>query len=330
VTDIDSRVEDDPCARSATGRSSRWLVVRIATLLLGLACLGYFVRELWSRWPDVRRLTLSVDVGWALGAAIVIHLAITAIDASSWGWLMGRLGVRTSTRAAIGVFFVSQFAKYLPGNVGQHIGRVTLGHGEGMQAGRTVLSLLFENAVAIGAGAALASAAATLAALDPVDASHVVPLSALIGIALVTGTLGLRHLLSRPPPLVRRALTLDGPLELDPKFLLGYLGSHVLSYGAMATALGLLLHETSGGTALDASRVLLAATAGWLTGFLVPGAPAGLGPREVAVTAILLPTSSSETVVAAVLLWRLSSMVGDGLALALGLWIRRGARPARG
>jgi uncharacterized membrane protein YbhN (UPF0104 family) len=69
-------------------------------------------------------------------------------------------------------------------------------------------------------------------------------------------------------------------------------------------------------------------TLAWTVGFVTPGAPAGLGIREVLVVAGLSPVIGAPAAVGAAVLHRLVSAVGDVLAFALGCALGSGARKA--
>lgn len=64
----------------------------------------------------------------------------------------------------------------------------------------------------------------------------------------------------------------------------------------------------------------------WVAGFLVPGAPAGLGVREAVLVALLSP--SVDRALPVVLGFRLATILGDFLSLGLGWALAAKARPA--
>lgn len=52
----------------------------------------------------------------------------------------------------------------------------------------------------------------------------------------------------------------------------------------------------------------------WLMGFLIPGAPGGIGVREAAIVALLTPYLDSDPVLLAILIYRIVNTVGDVVA----------------
>jgi uncharacterized membrane protein YbhN (UPF0104 family) len=72
-------------------------------------------------------------------------------------------------------------------------------------------------------------------------------------------------------------------------------------------------------------RSLLAVvTTAWLLGFVVPGAPAGLGIREVVMIAMLEPSFGEANALLLALLYRITTVGGDAAFAALGFCMNRG------
>jgi uncharacterized membrane protein YbhN (UPF0104 family) len=81
----------------------------------------------------------------------------------------------------------------------------------------------------------------------------------------------------------------------------------------MALAAGLLLAGLSFAILVDAPKAISAYPIAWLAGFLLPGAPAGLGVREAALLTLLDHSVSSGSLPAAIIFHRLITAAIDGL-----------------
>ena len=295
---------------------------RGVALIVGALCIGHFAREVWQRWPEISALAWTPRVFLCLLLSTLLTTAAVLLDAWSWSWLLRALGVPASDRSAAGVFAVSQFAKYI-GNVGQHIGRVALSHRRGWQTGRVVLSLFVENGFALGAGALVVGGSLAFG-LSGGQVHERAPL--LLGVLVagwLAGTLVLRRLLKAPPAFVRGLIALDEPIELGSGFLGAYLAVHLVSYLALGLGLAISVWGVAGGLPQDAWKVPAAATASWLIGYLLPGAPAGIGVREASLTALLGDSVGADVIVAAALVWRVSALLADTLVLGIGLLLSR-------
>ena len=63
----------------------------------------------------------------------------------------------------------------------------------------------------------------------------------------------------------------------------------------------------------------------WVAGFVTPGAPAGLGVREVVLVAALTPVYDHETAIGVAAMLRMVTVLGDGLAFLIGFGLDRWA-----
>ena len=298
---------------------------KAVAVVIAVLCLAYFAREVWRRWPELTSVAWSSKVALAFAVATFGQAASVLLDAWSWGWILRALGVPAETRAAVSVFGISQFAKYLPGNVGQHVGRLDLSRRQGWQLGRVGVSMLLENGFAIAAGALFGAFGAVLLAAGSIDQRTIV-LAALFAFGAVAGTAAILLVLARPPLVVRRLLRLSEPLRVPLSVVAGYFAVHLLSYVAMGFAVIVILAGLDAASLAWAWRVPLVVAAGWLAGYLTPGAPAGLGVREVVVTTLLTPHTGATIAVSASLLWRLSALFTDVVILGAAFALRRPVR----
>lgn len=320
-------VESEPVQRRPAQKSLVRRIWRGVALVVAVVCIGHFAREVWQRWPEISALAWTPRVLVCLLLSTALTTASVLLDAWSWAWLLRGLGVPATDRAAAGVFAVSQFAKYV-GNVGQHIGRVALAHRRGWQTGRVVLSLFVENGFALGAGALVVGTSLSFGLSGgQLHARAPLALALLVG-GWVAGVWVLRRLLRRPPAFARAWLAVDEPIELRPGLLGVYLAVHLVSYAAIGLALAVSLWGVVGHFPAEAWKVPAAATASWLLGYLLPGAPAGIGVRETSLTALLGDTTGTDVIVAAALVWRFSGLLADTLVLAAGVALSRERAPS--
>jgi uncharacterized membrane protein YbhN (UPF0104 family) len=65
--------------------------------------------------------------------------------------------------------------------------------------------------------------------------------------------------------------------------------------------------------------IIAACAAAWVAGFIIPGAPGGLGIRETVLALLLSPLYGSDPALVAALLYRGVTLSGDALAALVGL-----------
>jgi uncharacterized membrane protein YbhN (UPF0104 family) len=133
---------------------------------------------------------------------------------------------------------------------------------------------------------------------------------------------GVRIALANPPAFLKRRLALDSPLHMKSRVLLLYFGVHLISFAAMGCTLAILLWGLAGSWPPGVWRVPAGVAVAWLAGYVIPGAPAGLGVREAVLTAFLSPHIEAGIVVSAALLWRVVSLAADALLAAIGFSLR--------
>ncbi|SDH50722.1 hypothetical protein [Roseospirillum parvum] len=280
----------------------RW--ARRAGGLLTLAGLVFLGRELVRLWDSLGDLASGPWVGMLLGGGLVYALLLAA-PALAWSGLLGRAPAG-GRLAGMRVYARANLLKYLPGNVFHFGGRQAMGALHGWPHGRLAEASLAEVALMPGLalllGLGLGAGRLVPAGLLPGDVNW---LAVACAMALL-----LVGLLAR-----WRRLPLGAVLRAA-----GWLGLFYLGLGGLAVAvlvgLGGALPPPADLAAL-AGAFLLA----WTAGFLVPGAPGGLGVRESVFVLLAAPLAPEATVLAAALGVRLATTLGD---LLLPLLLGRG------
>jgi uncharacterized membrane protein YbhN (UPF0104 family) len=294
--------------------------------LLSLLCAWYFVRSLGRHWDAVASIPWGrrpVLVASAL--ALVLYVSTYAVAAGVWQRCLAALGTQFDYRRAAIVLAISQFGKYLPGNVGHHVGRLALARGAGIPLDAAVASILLETMLEVQAGVACSLPAVELllrVARDRLP-SHGAQADALLSLAacaglVLAGGLGwfwFRGLETRPLRLATSGRSLVVAWAgLCGSFALGGTALYVL-----CTAL-----STTTGSWMDVAGVYAAA---WLLGFLVPGSPAGLGIRELVLLLGLSPMYGTSSATMAAALLRLVTVAGDGLVFLSATTVRSWTSP---
>lgn len=302
--------EQSAQASAGRGAGRKWL--NAVGLIVCLVCMGFFVDHFMSLSAGVPDLSGPVLMGLSL--AVIVYCAACLISALGWTMLLAGLGVAIARRLGAGIFLVSQFGKYLPGNVGQHIGRVGLATRSALPLGPVVTSILIETAIVLGA-VLLLGMPILLSYFDTLTllATGLLLAGSVAAVALMAGKTGLAPL---------RRLHLAGA---DRAQLLG--GGLVLILALPLTSSSLvLLHPAFLQMPDVALKVGSLFCAAWLAGFLTPGAPAGLGVRELILANGLSPLVGPEAAAMTALLLRLVTTAGDAIVFAIGLLLLKRAR----
>ena len=299
-------MDTDSVPVGAGGRS-RWLTAAVLALVA-----TFFVVTLAARWNDV------ISVNWRLRpglfALACVLLAVSyALVACLWGLALGRAA---GTRVVVGVriWFLSNLARYVPGNVWSYVGAVELARREGVARPTTLAVMALTQVLSVGV--------ALLAGLPVLVAERArLGRPALLGAVVVLAAAGLAALFRRRLlALARRRLPGFDPAGLTPSagtvvlLVVGYAVYWVVSglaFAALAASLASL-------AAADVPLVVAAYAAAYAVGFLTLLTPAGLGVREAVLVVALAPVLPAGPALVVALVSRvwmmLAELVGAGVA----------------
>jgi len=303
----------------------RW--ARHLGLLLGLIATAAFVlyatRTLQGQ--DLSRFLSGTAIAGIAIAAIGYSL-IVPLSAMAWRRLLLDMKVTRSWSELCIIMSVTQLAKYIPGNVGQHIGRAAMSIGRGIPLRPYGISVVSEAVLAVVAATLTGLLGCGLSGMSGELLKHhgatVLPPIAILALVLVF-VLALflaRHLLPRLLRSMAPRQSVDSTQLTLPRnrTLALALAIYILNYvvfGTGITAMVLLLLPGQ-----PAQWLLLTGcfALAWVVGFFAPGAPAGLGVREGLMLGLLQFNYSSPEALLIVIALRLATTVGDILCFAVG------------
>lgn len=309
---------------SAQPRSAwpKWVAVAVVA--------AFFAVTLFARWRQVTAVKWHLAGGYFAGACLLLG-ASYALVAVLWGLAL-RAVAAARPRPAVGawIWFVSNLARYVPGNVWSFVGAAELARREGVRRRDTLAVMALTQGLSVGV-ALLAGLPVLLAERSRLGRP------ALVGTVVLLAAAVLALLLWRPlwrlaAPLVARRfpglLPASGspPVEQrggrspwPPPLGVVWLGAGYALYwvvtGLAFAALYRSLFPLAGG---DVPLVVAAYAAAYAVGFLSLLTPAGLGVREgvlVVALAPLLPAGPALVVALVSRLWMmLFELLGVGVA----------------
>lgn len=301
----------------------RWF--RYFGLLLGIvatvAFVFYAARTL--KGQDLSQyMSMSAIAGIAIGA--LSYSLIIPISALAWQRLLTDIGVLRKW-AELGIIMATtQLAKYIPGNVGQHIGRAAMSVSRGIPLRPYSVSVVSEMVLAVLAAAITGFAGCGLAGMGAgtwqKHSTVAMPFIAILACGFVfTITMGRRL----APRVLRRLASRenDGAVEVvlpENGTLAFAFVAYVFNYVVFGTGIMVMVMLLLPGR--DAPWLLLTGcfALAWVIGFFAPGAPAGMGVREGLLLALLQFTYSQPDALLIVIALRLATTVGDILCFIAG------------
>jgi len=243
-----------------------------------------------SPYGDPREPLFVFGLGLAYGlAGLLLALA--------WRNLLCHFGTIIRPTMAVWIYGVSQLAKYVPGNIAHLAGRQALGIATGLTGWILAKSAVWE--LGMIAAAAVPFGLLALPLIEPT-----------VSVAFSVG--GYFALVSLTAILARRLI---GP-SVARAFVLhtGFLAISGLIFVALVT----LVSGEHNRTGLPWLPVCGSYVIAWLCGLATPGAPAGIGVRELVLLFLLNGLMSEADLTLTVLLARIATLAGDLLFFLIG------------
>lgn len=216
------------------------------------------------------------------------------------------------------VYLKSNTAKYFPGNIGQYIGRNLLGSKLGITQSAMVMATLLEIGC-ICVTAFLVSVIASyqnvfIALREIIKVAAYTKIAVCIGITMSVVIIILiiifykKGLLHR----VRQFCNLKACMLLV-QAMLFYAIMLILS-GSMVVIVLQVIFEQS----VNFLTILSVNTLSWTMGYIVPGAPGGIGIKEFVMSLLLNEVYAKDIILTAIVIVRISCIIGDILSFLAG------------
>lgn len=276
-------------------------LLHTASTLLALAGAGFVVLKIAEHSAQIDLSHLG-SASWAgLVLLVVGYGSCNALLARAWWQLLKHLELPVPWPQALKIYGLSQINKYIPGNVFHLAGRQALGMSAGMPARPLAQSALWELAMLAALGLLYGALATPLGwSRMPVLASVVVWAS-----LLACGYAALHRLGTRPLALA-----------------LVWQAAFLMMSGTVFTLVLLMSGHTSAVAYSALPAVCGAYVLAWLAGLVSPGAPAGVGVREVVLLLVLGGLFAPVDLLVAVVLGRAVTASGDLLFYLYALSIK--------
>jgi len=284
----------------------------VGSLFFALA-IFYIAATIRNNWSAVATFDWRAMNYFWLALAAATYCCSLVTTAMVWPSIIAKWGHRITLRKALGIGLVAQIGKYLPGNVAHYIGRAALAKQLEVSFTQSGLSTIVEFGAALSAVMLVASGATLLDGSIWADTpifsvlpdSLFWPLAMLVLVSIVGGA----AFVFRGTPEIRSLFSVNfwiAPIcWLTVSFLLAG-----FSFYALAIAF-------PGDWSIPVNSAIAIYAIAWAAGFLIPGAPAGLGVREVILLALLTPIVGAAVAVMLPIVHRLMSALVDFAVSAL-------------
>lgn len=296
-----------------------------AFVLAGLAC-AFFLRQLWLHHAEIPAIELSVRTVLAVVLSVLGTMFTFVLIAQMWKLLLEDQDRQLSFMSALRIIAITQIGKYLPGNVGHFAGRALLAKDAGIPTGQTLTTIAIETAWTLAISAAFSVAALVLYTNHiPLNPGFDIQPWQLVfmGLSLLFLPYFAINLLNKFAPRISLKVG-HGKLLKAPRIWTAVRVSALMMacYFLLGAVLMLqirYLFDNDFGSWVELTMVF---TAAWVVGYILPGAPGGLGVREAMMLALLGPDLGTTVALGVSVTMRLTSMASDALGFAVGWLIK--------
>ena len=258
--------------------------------LLALVGVGFVVERLWTHAEQLELAAMGWGTWFVLSFIFFIYGSSNTLLALSWRELLSHFTLPVPRMWSIWAWGVSQIAKYVPGNIFHLAGRQALGVSAGYSHRPLAVSAIWELCIL----AVMALPFAVL--LLPLVAGSVRPIGALVSFIFVAVI-----------SLLAAKVVFGQHVSRSMFFVLSYLVISALVFVS-------IVQLNSSALAFDKITLLSGAfVLAWLVGLVTPGAPAGIGVRELVLMFLLKDQLPQAELITGVVLGRLVTAAGDGL-----------------
>ena len=299
-------------------------MVGAACALVSLVFLAHRLRQSVHELPPIAWDFAAVAV---LTAAVVYCAATVVTSAFAWSLALRGAGTRISLRAAGIIVGKSQIAKYLPGNVFQYAGRATLAYQRGIPVGVTLIAAGAESLLTVLAAGVIGVVGLCWEGPDTwrllgLAGAHLDGNRAALAVALLAGG-GAALVLPAARAYARRTLA-----SLPVRSVAALVAVLVAEFALFGVLISLVLGTVCGVRSEVAwYRFAWGFALAWIGGFVVPGAPAGLGVREAILVWLYGGRIGQGAVLVLALVLRVVTSLGDLLAFLVACRLDRGTSP---
>lgn len=290
------------------------------------ASMVYIINVARGAFTSAFGALLAPGVVAATLAASVLFATTAVFLAAAWKILLRNLGADRSLTGVSATVFTTQIGKYLPGNIGHHVGRTVQAKSRLGIPLPTAITSIFQESALVCVTTLMVAMFALTPTFKTISAGrdHLIgPDSATMWMAIVLIGAGLLVSVAstwrkRAPPSNTTLRWIHGALpdwKLVAKTLPHYLAIGLLN-GVALTLIYLALAPPSPSEVLSLTGIYALA---WILGFVIPGPPGGMGVRDAALLALLGSITTSETALTVTTSARIATLIADVIIFSTGL-----------
>ncbi len=242
------------------------------------------------------------------------------VGAYIWYLLLQGIGEKQYFATTTRIFFISQIAKYIPGNIAHLLGRVVMAKSAGLAATNVSYTLVFELVLLVFSSILFATATIAYVDIDTI-AGPIPTLTELlyIGVVCLATIVLIIYLSPKLSARIRQQNILQIPTMPRARVLLNCILLYLFAYFLLGLSTNFLAHAIFD-IDIEGNFLFICGifTIAFVGGFLAPGSPAGIGVREIIFVLLLTPIYGELAAVGIAAFTRIAQMLGDCITLFIG------------
>lgn len=288
----------------------------VAAMLLSFVFIGFTFSKI-----DASVFKENIGASWIASASALtaLYLGINVIRAFNWKLILQFLTSREIKDYGIcGIYLRTEVAKYIPSNMVHFAGRHILTRKKGFSDKVLVAANILDMAFLLCAAGAIVFACLASKILPlPESVLKLINVKTVMAAACAGGLIFAAALIVRGKKIIGHIMPFLKPGKIARAGAIAamYLPVFILNSVIILAVLKLMCGADI--SLASAAAAFAAFTFAWTIGFIVPGAPGGLGVRESVLIILLTPVFGGANALSAALISRVISIFGDVAAFAL-------------
>ena len=297
--------------------SIRALVSSIG-LIIGLAGMAFLLRTMWTHRDEMKDSFSHLTWSSLVGAVFFAFMSMSYLG-WMWGRLLLRRGYKVPRAQLVSWYYTGQLGKYVPGGVWAVVGRAEMAVRGGVPRA-DAYSVTGLSMFTTYSAAALCAALGSLLSWERPIIGAALLLALLFGLSVYAIAPLRQHLMG----LLRKVTS--GTNELTaPKHMLALTIVQVPAWIMISLSTTITAHAF--GAEVGVLHMFFVSSLSWLIGFLVIGAPGGLGVRESIFTGLLSASIGTSTALSLAVASRMIFVSVDFLGALIFNVIARKLKP---
>mgnify|MGYP000117585027 FL=1 len=297
--------------------SIRALVSSIG-LIIGLAGMAFLLRTMWTHRDEMKDSFSQLTWSSLVGAVFFAFMSMSYLG-WMWGRLLLRRGYKVPRAQLVSWYYTGQLGKYVPGGVWAVVGRAEMAVRGGVPRA-DAYSVTGLSMFTTYSAAALCAALGSLLSWE----RHIIGVALLLALLFGLSVYAIAPLRQRLMGLLRKVTS--GTNELTaPKDMLALTIVQVPAWIMISLSTTITAHAF--GAEVGVLHMFFVSSLSWLIGFLVIGAPGGLGVRESIFTGLLSASIGTSTALSLAVASRMIFVSVDFLGALIFNVIARKLKP---